>query len=377
MMKRSGILFTGKKSNTIFTIKTKFLLLCASIFLSQSLSAKSTVCYKKEWTKPSSIESIALDGGECDGKLSLYQMQNKGWFIEDIKIKSGNKGLNYTYVLTDIDPINIQKLIKNKKNWIKEANLTQSFVLINNVKDNTATIAIGNLKIGQSGIVNHTYEDGHKLVVSSAFVTSSNENSSTIKFLPFLDLKQNALPTANRKALNGDEFVLNYLYDFSLLIAPNNDSFKSVRNSFKSNTFMHSDMFGAFLKYIHRPLPTKEIIKDYALAQNMGTIFIVIESTVYILDSRTLAILDKKQISNFIGENQMPFYTRVEKIEASIFDADVSKWLEIAKKYTNKFLGPDTRTEEEILYEDFKSSDNKAEDSKENYTEYYKKLLGV
>lgn len=363
------------KNNILSTGKRKLLLLCASLFIVQNLNAESTICFKNDWTKPSIIESTPLDGGECKSKFSLYQMQKKGWFIKDIKIKTAKNGLNYIYVLTNEDPINIKKWQKNINVKIEKINLKQSSISINDVNDETATINVGNLKIGQSGIINHTYSDGKKLIVSSAFVIESNTNTSKIKFLPFLDLKQNALPTSNRKASNGDEFVLNYLYDFSLLIAPNNESFKLVRHKFKESTFVHSDLFAAFLKYIHKPLPTKEMIQDFALSQNMGTIFMIIESHVYILDSRTFAILDKKPLKTFVISEQMPFYTRVEKIETSLFTQDYFQWLKLAKKYVT----PDeSKTEDEILYGDIKvnKKSNKIK-SIHTYTKYYKKLLGV
>ena len=362
--------------NKIFsTGKTKLLILCASLLIVQNLNAKSTTCFKKDWTKPSEIESTPLDGGECKSDFSLYQMQKKGWFIKDIKIQTAKNGLNYIYVLTNEDPINIKKWQKNTNVKIEKINLKQSAITINNVIDDMATINVGNLKIGQSGIVNHTYNDGKKLIVASAFVIESNKNRSKIKFLPFLDLQQNALPTSNRKASNGDEFILNYLYNFSLLITPNNDSFRLVRNKFKESTFLHSDLFGSFLKYIHKPLPTKEMIQDFALSQNMGTIFMVIESNVYILDSRTFAILDKKILSPFSTTAQMPFYTRVEKIETNLLTQDYFRWYELAKKY----LTPDDdKSEEEILYGNLeKNKKSDTMNSMHEYTNYYKKLLGV
>ncbi len=360
-----------KNNNFIFKSKSKLLLLCASLFVAQNLSAKTTVCYKKDWNKPSTIESTALDGGVCAGEYSLYQMKKDGWFIKDIKIKSSNKGLNYTYILTNVNPIDINKNQISDNLRAQKLNFNQTFQNIINVSGNTATINIGNLKIGQSGIIKHTYKDGNQIIVSSAYVTSSNESSSQIKFIPFLDLKQNAIPTSNRKVANGDKFLLNYLYDFSLLIAPNNESFKIVRKKYRDNTFLHSDVFAAYLKFIYRPQPTKEIIQDFALAQNMGTLFFVIDSNLYIVDTRTFAVLEKRPLNYLQNETQMPFYTRVEKIKYSILTENYTKWFDFAKKY----ISEDTKTEEEILYGDLATS--KSKDSDVDYNEYYKKLLGV
>jgi len=339
--------------------------------MTQSLFAQTTICHKKEWTKPSTIESISLDGGKCEGTFSLNQMKNKGWFVKDIKINTSSQGLDYIYYLTDVNPISIKKEQVANNMKLEKIDLNHTLLKISQVTQDTAMINVGNLKIGQSGIIEHTYKDGNQIIVSSAYVMESGSKSSKIKFIPFLDLKQNAIPTSNRIVENGDKFLLNYLYDFSLLIAPNNESFKLVRKKFRSNAFLHSDVFGSYLKFIYRPLPTKEIIQDFALSQNMGTVFIVLESNLYILDTRTFTILDKRSINYLQGDTQMPFYTRVEGIKNSVFTQDYTKWLDLAKKY----LGDDTRSEDEIIYGDL--STDKVKDPSIDYTQYYKKLLGL
>ncbi len=360
-----------RRTNIIFTKKIKLLLIWLAIFMTQSLFAQTTICHKKEWTEPSTIEHITLDGGKCEGQYSLNQMKKKGWFVKDIKINTSGQGLDYIYYLTDINPIDIKKDQVANNMRLEKIDLHQTLLKVTQVTQDTATINMGNLKIGQSGIIEHTYEDGNQIIVSSAYVIESNQSTSKIKFIPFLDLKQNAIPTSNRTVENGDKFLLNYLYDFSLLITPNNESFKLVRKKFRNNAFLHSDVFGSYLKFIYRPLPTKEIIQDFALSQNMGTVFIVLESNLYVLDTRTFTILDKRALKYVEGEKQMPFYTRVEGIKHSIFTEDYTKWIRLAKKY----LGDDKRSEDEIIYGDL--STEKTKDPKLDYTQYYKKLLGV
>lgn len=45
------------------------------------------------------IESIALDGGECAGKYSINDMKAKGWSVDDIKISQTPKGMSFIYIL--------------------------------------------------------------------------------------------------------------------------------------------------------------------------------------------------------------------------------------------------------------------------------------
>lgn len=352
-------------------MRNKLLLLCASLFVTQGLLAQDITCYKNNWLKPSTIETTPLEGDVCAGKNSLKQMKKQGWFIKDIVIKPAKEGLNYAYVLTNKNPVTVtKKQIEKNMSDTKKVSFDKNDILITNVTAQTATINIGNLKAGQSGVIEHKYDNGKTIIVSSAFVQNSSATSSTIKFIPFLGLKQNAIPTSNRKAQDGDRFMLNYLYDESLVIAPNAEAFRAVRKQFLKNNVAHSDIFGSFLKTNHQPTPSKELIQEYALSQNRGTIFFVIDSFVYVVDSRTFVILAKKPISYVPGEESMPFYTRVENIEKSILDLD---W--ISFDFLKNIFGDDERTEDERLYGDLATDVSK--NNKTNYTAYYKNMLGV
>lgn len=71
-----------------------------SIALSTLLLGSTTMCFKKDHLDPSSIESIALDGGECQGKFSVNDMKTQGYDVKDIKITLGDKGMNYIYIFS-------------------------------------------------------------------------------------------------------------------------------------------------------------------------------------------------------------------------------------------------------------------------------------
>lgn len=354
-------------SKSILTIFTATL-------LAQGLNAATTLCYKNDWKSPSTIESTKLDGGECKGEFSYQDMLKNGWYLKDIKISKGDNGLNYSYILSD------KELIKVKNSEFMENKYTKleykpMAIRIQNVNDESATINIGNLRIGQSAIIQHNYPNSKTLIVANAYVSESNSSSSTLKLLPFLDLKQNALPTSNRKAVNGDIAIVNYLYSSSMIIAPSQDAFSATRAKYKDNNFLHSDIFGAKLKIQHEPLPSKKTIQDFAISQNIGTIFFILKNNVYIVDTKTFALLETDTISyNFIEDEKMPFYTRVEKIEANAFDSvlDFKGWL----SYVDSFLGNDSRSEEEILLED-QIEAGELTVRGDIYNNYYKSLLGI
>ena len=342
--------------------------------LTQSLLAKTTICYKKDWKSPSTIETTKLDGGECDSKYSFNDMKKNGWSLKDIKIEKGKSGLNYIYLLTDEKQIKVDNstFMENKYTKLRFKPIGTK---LQNVNNDTATINIGNLRIGQSAVIQHNYPNRKSLLVANAYVTSSNNSSSTLKLVPFLDLKQNAIPTSNRKAQNGDLVILNYMYDSSLIVAPSQDAFTATREKYRDNNFLHSDLFGAKLKIEGEPLPSKETIQDFAISQNIGTLFFIIDTTIYIVDTKTFAVLDKDIIAyNVVEDKKMPFYTRVEKIEKSGLQSvlDYENWF----SFLDRFIGDDKRSEEEILLEDQEGADELVFKG-EIYNNYYKTLLGL
>lgn len=301
----------------------------SSCLLSSLAFAQDTTCYKNNVEKPSLIEDISLDGGICNGKFSLNQMKNNGWDVLDIKINSSQNKFNYTYYFTK--NTNTNKKADNvllKTSIIepattatnKEFSIKPMGLKITNIENNKSVIPMGNLIIGQTGIIIHIFDNDRRLIVSNAKVISSDSNSSVVEFFGFDDLKQNAIPTSNRVVSNNDILILNYMYNSSLLITPTLDAFQNVRDNFKLNNFVHSDIFAAKLKVDHIPYPTKQDIQKFAIEQNLGTIFMVIENKVFIIDTKTFTIL-ASYVVNYENnaEVKMPFYTRVEDIEDSFF----------------------------------------------------------
>ena len=335
-------------------IFNKLLLVGVSTCLLSNLAfAQDTTCYKNGVEKPSLIEDITLDGGICNGKFSLNQMKNNGWDVLDIKINSSQNKFNYTYYFTKNTNSNQKANNVLLKTSItepttatnKEFSIKPMGLKIGNIENNKSIIPMGNLIIGQTGIVVHIFDNDKRLIVSNAKVISSDLNSSVVEFFEFKDLTQDAIPTSNRVVTTNDILILNYMYNSSLLITPTLDSFQSVRENFKLNNFVHSDIFAAKLKVDHKPYPTKEDIQNFAIEQNLGTIFMVIENKVYIIDSKTFTILESYAINYENAEAIMPFYTRVEEIEESIFN---------------------------LSFFDFFSGEKNL-----SYNEYYKRILGI
>jgi cytochrome c553 len=65
--------------------------------ISVSLFASTTMCYKKNYSDITNVESQTFDGGTCQGGESIDSMKAQGWIVDDIKIKNLDNG-NYDFV---------------------------------------------------------------------------------------------------------------------------------------------------------------------------------------------------------------------------------------------------------------------------------------
>jgi mono/diheme cytochrome c family protein len=68
--------------------------LASALFTTLAFS-QTTMCFKENHTNLTTLETVKLDGGECQSKLSLTDMKANGWEVDDIKINNNN----YIYIL--------------------------------------------------------------------------------------------------------------------------------------------------------------------------------------------------------------------------------------------------------------------------------------
>jgi hypothetical protein len=302
-----------------------------------SLTANSTICFKKSITDISSIESIKLDGGECKANYSLNEMKNQGFKVIDINVKEKNNKLDVVYILKK-QQINQQA----KKPIIKPAiplNLNTKNIKIISVQGDTATIALGNLRLGQSGIILHDFSDAKSAILAYATIVSTDKEQSTIKFLETKIIPQDALPTTNITPKAGDRFIINHLYKASLMIVPNFEAEQKVKRLYKTHKFLNSDIFAGYLKINDTPVPTKETIQNFAKDNDLGTVLFHIENNLYLVDTITFKVIHKQYLPISDKSFISPFLTNVKNIITSTFDFTSLEKIENYDEYYKELLG--------------------------------------
>jgi hypothetical protein len=212
-------------------------------------------------------------------------------------------------------------------------------VNITSLNKNQATIAKGNLQIGQSGIITHQFNNNEKMILGYGVVTKTDTNNSTIKLILDDIIPQDAIPTTNLKPAVGDSFVLNHLYDTALLIVPNNEVEQKIKNAFYGLKYIETDILAGYLKLEKTPAPSLELLQSFAKQNNIGLLLFVVEKKLHIVDVISLKNIYSFDITYNDTKTNLPFHTNVEKINTGLFDFFKEESVKDYHKYYTKLLG--------------------------------------
>ena len=69
-----------------------------SILTATIATAQTTMCFKENHKSMTTIETTALNGGECQNQKSVQDMKKDGWSVADINIDKTKNGVNYIYI---------------------------------------------------------------------------------------------------------------------------------------------------------------------------------------------------------------------------------------------------------------------------------------
>jgi len=301
----------------------KYLVLL-SLLLS-SLVAEKTLCYKNNLDNSIQNKNNTLQGGKCQKLFSANDMVNNGWKLDDFKAVKNNGQFNHIYVFsrkTSLDRLFEQGFVaQNVK--LKPRKFSKNELVIYDVTDTTAKVKVGNLRIGQSGVIVNDIS-GNYTIITQGTVIKTDKEHSVIEFVKSKLLEQDAIPTLKAKPTNSDLFVLNHLYKSSLLIVPNIKSKKIVKRNFQKQNFLNEDFFAAYLKLHDNPVPSKQDIIEFCSLQEVGSIFIVVKNKLYIIDALSFKTIDEIDVPINDFSTQLPFLTRITDIENGMFDFGAS-----------------------------------------------------
>lgn len=230
-------------------------------------------------------------------------------------------------------------------------------------ENNVATIKVDKIDVGMSGFVVQKFDEDHSSILNSAVVQSYDAQSgiATLKLSAYTDLENDALPKGNWKAKVGDVVILAFAYNKALLIAPTSDIYNRITKGARTIEWIHPDIFATMLSAEGHPTPLKSDFDNMSSSTYIGLIFLYLDKKLYTLDSKSFKILNVSDLVLEQTKVELPFYSRVEEIDASWF-GEGSDELESYEPYYYELL-VEFNQDDKVLKESFEKF--KSEEVKE------------
>lgn len=186
-----------------------------------------------------------------------------------------------------------------------------------------ATVEIENIEVGVSGFVSHRLDATHSTILQSAVVESFDpaNKQAVIVLGEYDDLEQNALPHGVWEVKVGDEVTLAFGYSRALLLAPTEQIYYRITKSSKSVQWIHPDIFATHLSMEGHPTPLQEDFNLMCRSASIGLLFFYLNQKIYTVDCQSFKIIDTMDapLEQVDADLILPFYTRVEEIDANWF----------------------------------------------------------
>ncbi len=199
------------------------------------------------------------------------------------------------------------------------AGVVKSPIVSVDEKNSQATIEIDKIDVGMSGFIFHKVSNEQGVILKNIVVSSYDANSkiATLDMSTFDALRNNALPNGNWSVSVGDEAMLAFGYTRGLLIAPNEDIYHRVTRSVKNLQWVHPDLFATSLSFAGHPTPLREDFTKFSIGTSVGLVFIYLDEKLFTVDAKSFKILSITEAQLKQEETDLPFYTRVEEINAA------------------------------------------------------------
>lgn len=224
-----------------------------------------------------------------------------------------------------------------------------------------ATISIDKIDIGMSGFVVKEIAKDHSIILNNATVKEfdASKKIATITLGKFTPLKNDALPEGKWKAETNDTVSLASSYSRGVLIAPNEEIYHKITTHTKLQ-WIHPDLFATVLSFNGHPTPIREDFDKFSAALSAGLALIYLDGKVFTVDIKSFKILSISDAKLEQKTTSLPFYTRVQNINANWFGEGSSRLDEYEPHYY-ELLAKANNTNQK-LYEIIKNSGKKYAD---------------
>jgi len=199
------------------------------------------------------------------------------------------------------------------------ASVVKSPLVSVDIKNNIATIEIDKIDVGMSGFVVHKLSEERSVILKNIVVESFDTQTkiAKLKISEYDSLAHNALPNGNWSIKAGDIAVLAFGYTRGFLVAPSEEIYHRVTTATKHLQWVHPDIFATILSLNGHPTPLKEDFEKLSTARSVGLVFFYLDKKLFTVDSKSFKILNISEAPLVQDNVILPFYMRIEEIDAA------------------------------------------------------------
>lgn len=239
----------------------------------------------------------------------------------------------------------------------------KSTILSVDHEQNIATIKVDKIDVGMSGFVVHKLDKEHSSIAKSVVVESFKDGVAVLKLNDFTELQNTALPSGKWLIQEGDTVVMAFGYSRALLIAPNSEIYNRITKGARDLQWLHPDIFATILSINGHPTPLKEDFDHMASSSYIGLTFIYLDGKLYTLDAKTFKILNTSEVSLEQNSEMLPFYSRVEEIDANWFGEGSDELEDYEPHYYELLI--EYNPENETLKKSYEAFEQKSKETEE------------
>ena len=201
--------------------------------------------------------------------------------------------------------------------------------------NHVVTVKVNKVDVGVSGFLVHRLSQRTSTILKSLEVIDYNADTkiATLSMKEFNSLNQNSLPKGNWDVEVGDIAILAYGYSRALLIAPNEEIYYRITKATSQVHWVHPDIFTAILSFNGHPTPLREDFVDMSNATSVGLLFFYINEKLFTVDAQSMTVLNISDAPLNQTEVKLPFYSRINEIDAAWFGEGSDKLKEYEPYY--------------------------------------------
>ena len=238
------------------------------------------------------------------------------------------------------------------------AGVVKSPIVTLDSDESIATIKIDKIDVGMSGFIVHEIAPDHTSILKNVVVRSFDKDThiATLEMSEYTALRNNALPTGNWSVEVGDTAVFAFGYSRALLLAPSEEVYHQISKSINIQ-WIQPDIFATILSFRGHPTPLKEDFEAMSDASSVGLVFIYLDKKLFMLDIKSFKILTINDAPLVQDSVKLPFYTRIEEIDANWWGEGSDELESYAPHYYELLV--EFNKKDKNLYEIIKNGDEK------------------